>query len=86
VWEFCTNSQFHFPAYCIQQCHSSARKLLLLCSITQDDDITPIMPHFCSIVDLVCQAKGWLDEETKSIASTPFETDASVWGALLVAC
>ncbi len=57
-----------------------------MCSITQDDDITPIMPHFCSIVDLVCQAKGWLDEETKSIASTPFETDASVWGALLVAC
>eukprot|EP01018_Ginkgo_biloba_P013991 Gb_31794 [translate_table: standard] len=54
-------------------------------SMSRDYHIRPGKDHFACMIDLLGRA-GRLDEAEVIINNMPFETDASVWGALLGAC
>eukprot|EP01018_Ginkgo_biloba_P024037 Gb_18978 [translate_table: standard] len=47
--------------------------------------ITPVMEHYCCMVDLLGRA-GRLDEAQDFINKMPMKPDAAVWGSLLAAC
>eukprot|EP01018_Ginkgo_biloba_P009883 Gb_00930 [translate_table: standard] len=54
-------------------------------SMLQDYHITPVMEHYCCMVDLLGRA-GRLDEAEDFINKMPIKPDGAVWGSLLGAC
>eukprot|EP01018_Ginkgo_biloba_P031727 Gb_14403 [translate_table: standard] len=53
--------------------------------MSQSYHITPIIEHYCCMVDLLGRA-GHLDEAQDFINNMPIKPDAAVWGSLLAAC
>eukprot|EP01018_Ginkgo_biloba_P024636 Gb_26501 [translate_table: standard] len=53
--------------------------------MSQDYQITPVVEHYCCMVDLLGRA-GRLDEALDFINKMPIKPDAAVWGSLLGAC
>eukprot|EP01018_Ginkgo_biloba_P024036 Gb_18979 [translate_table: standard] len=53
--------------------------------MSQSYHVTPIMEHYCCMVDLLGRA-GRLDEAQEFINKMPIKPDAAVWGSLLRAC
>jgi pentatricopeptide repeat protein len=54
-------------------------------SMVGDYHITPVMEHYCCMVDLLGRS-GSLDEAQDFINKMPVKPDAAVWGSLLGAC
>jgi len=54
-------------------------------SMSRDHRITPIMEHYCCMVDLLGRA-GLLHEAQDFINKMPIEPDAAVWASMLAAC
>jgi pentatricopeptide repeat protein len=53
--------------------------------MSRDYNITPVMEHYCCMVDLLGRA-GQLKEAEDFICKMPIKPDAAVWGSLLSAC
>eukprot|EP01018_Ginkgo_biloba_P009791 Gb_07727 [translate_table: standard] len=54
-------------------------------SMSRDYQITPVLEHYCCMVNLLGRA-GHLDEAEDFISKMPIKPDVAVWGSLLGAC